>query len=98
KDDIYPLAGAASALVGPIELLIHNASELGPTPLRLLLDTDCEDLERVLAVNLLGRFRLRRVIGGCMALGERGTIVQVSSDAAVNAYAHWGAYSVSKAA
>src|SRR4051812_3560657 len=43
KEDIYPLAGAAAALVGPIDLLIHNASELGPTPLRLLLDTDCED-------------------------------------------------------
>ena len=31
KGDVYPLAGAASALVGPIDLLIHNASELGPT-------------------------------------------------------------------
>jgi NAD(P)-dependent dehydrogenase (short-subunit alcohol dehydrogenase family) len=98
KDDIYPLAGAATALVGPIDLLIHNASDLGPTPLRLLLDTDCEDFERVLAVNLLGPFRLSRVIAGSMALRERGTIVHVSSDASVNAYSHWGAYSVSKAA
>ena len=98
KDDIYPLSGAASALVGPIDLLIHNASELGPTPLRLLLDTECEDFERVLAVNLLGPFRLSRVIAGSMALRERGTIVHVSSDASVNAYSHWGAYSVSKAA
>src|SRR5690349_20075266 len=48
KGDIYPLAGAAAALVGPIDLLIHNASELGATPLRLLLDTECEDFERVL--------------------------------------------------
>ena len=98
KEDIYPLAGAANALVGPIELLIHNASELGPTPLRLLLDTECEDFEHVLGVNLLGPFRLSRVIGGSMALRERGTILHVSSDAAVNAYPNWGAYSVSKAA
>ena len=98
KGDIYPLAGAATALVGPIELLIHNASELGPTPLRLLLDTDCEDFERVLAVNLVGPFRLSRVIAGSMALRQRGTIVHVSSDASINAYCHWGAYSVSKAA
>jgi NAD(P)-dependent dehydrogenase (short-subunit alcohol dehydrogenase family) len=98
KDDIYPLAGAATALVGPIDLLIHNASELGPSPLRLLLDTECEDFERVLEVNLLGPFRLSRVIAGSMALRERGTIVHVSSDASVNAYSHWGAYSVSKAA
>jgi len=98
KEDVYPLAGAASALVGPIELLIHNASELGPTPLRLLLDTECEDLERVLAVNLLGPFRLSKVIAGSMALRKKGTIVHVSSDASVNAYERWGAYSVSKAA
>jgi NAD(P)-dependent dehydrogenase (short-subunit alcohol dehydrogenase family) len=63
-----------------------------------LLDTECEDFEQVLAVNLLGPFRLSRVIGGSMALRERGTIVHVSSDAAVNAYPNWGAYSVSKAA
>lgn len=98
KHDIYPLAGAATALVGPIDLLLHNASELGPTPLRLLLDTECEDIERVLAVNVLGPFRLTRVIAGSMALRQRGTIVHVSSDAAVQAYPNWGAYSVSKAA
>jgi NAD(P)-dependent dehydrogenase (short-subunit alcohol dehydrogenase family) len=98
KDDIYPLAGAAAALVGAIDLLIHNASDLGPTPLRLLLDTECEDFERVLAVNLLGPFRLSRMIAGSMALRERGTIVHISSDASVNAYSHWGAYSVAKAA
>jgi NAD(P)-dependent dehydrogenase (short-subunit alcohol dehydrogenase family) len=98
KDDVYPLAGAAAALVGPIDLLIHNASDLGPTPLRLLLDTECEDLERVLAVNLVGPFRLSRVIAGSMALRKTGTIVHVSSDASVSAYERWGAYSVSKAA
>lgn len=98
KGDIYPLAGAAAALVGPLDLLLHNASDLGPTPLRLLLDTECEDLERVLAVNLLGPFRLSRVIAGSMALRGKGTIVHVTSDASVNAYSHWGAYSVSKAA
>lgn len=98
KRDIHPLAFAASALLGPIDLLIHNASELGPTPLRLLLDTECEDFEHVLDVNLLGPFRLSRVIAGSMALRGQGTIVHVSSDASVNAYPKWGAYSVSKAA
>src|SRR5436190_11409754 len=43
KSSIYPLAGAAAALVGPIDVLVHNASALGPTPLGLLLDTECED-------------------------------------------------------
>jgi hypothetical protein len=45
KRAAYALAGAAAALVGPIEVLVHNASTLGPTPLPLLLDTECEDLE-----------------------------------------------------
>jgi NAD(P)-dependent dehydrogenase (short-subunit alcohol dehydrogenase family) len=98
KHAVYPLAGAAADLVGPIDLLINNASELGPTPLRSLLDTECEDLERVLAVNLVGAFRLMKAIGGSMALRRRGTILNVSSDAAVSAYAGWGAYSASKAA
>jgi NAD(P)-dependent dehydrogenase (short-subunit alcohol dehydrogenase family) len=98
KEDVYPLAGAAAALVGPIDLLIHNASSLGPTPLRLLLDTDCEDLARVLETNLLGPFRLSRAVAGSMALRKTGCIVHISSDASVNAYQHWGAYSVSKAA
>jgi NAD(P)-dependent dehydrogenase (short-subunit alcohol dehydrogenase family) len=98
KTAIHPIAGAAAALVGPIDLLIHNASTLGPTPLPLLLDTACEDLERVLEVNLIGPFRLTKVVAGSMALRRRGLIVQISSDASVNAYAGWGAYGVSKAA
>jgi NAD(P)-dependent dehydrogenase (short-subunit alcohol dehydrogenase family) len=98
KQAIYPLAGAAAALVGPIDLLVHNASLLGPTPLRLLLDTECEDLSRVLETNLVGPFRLTKIVAGSMALRGEGTIVHVSSDASVAAYPRWGAYSVSKAA
>jgi NAD(P)-dependent dehydrogenase (short-subunit alcohol dehydrogenase family) len=98
KGAIHAIAGQAAALVGPIEVLIHNASTLGPTPLRLLLDTECEDLEAVLEVNLVGPFRLTKAIAGHMALLGRGTVVHISSDAAIEAYPRWGAYSVSKAA
>jgi NAD(P)-dependent dehydrogenase (short-subunit alcohol dehydrogenase family) len=98
KNAVYPIAGAAAALVGPIELLIHNASTLGKTPLPLLFDTDCEDLGRVLEVNLIGPFRLTKAIAGSMVLRRRGLVVHISSDAAVNAYPNWGAYGVSKAA
>lgn len=98
KNAVHAIAGAAAALVGPIDLLVHNASTLGPTPLPLLLDTECEDLQRVLDVNLLGPFRLTRAVAGSMALRGRGFIVHVSSDAATNAYPRWGAYGVSKAA
>jgi NAD(P)-dependent dehydrogenase (short-subunit alcohol dehydrogenase family) len=95
---IYPLAGAAQALVGPIDVVIHDASTLGPTPLRPLLDTECEDFARVLEVNLLGPFRLSKALAGGMALRRRGIIVNISSDAAISAYPNWGAYGVSKAA
>jgi NAD(P)-dependent dehydrogenase (short-subunit alcohol dehydrogenase family) len=98
KDAIYPLAGQAAALVGPIDILVNNASTLGPTPLKLLLDTECEELESALAVNLVGPFRLSKVVAGSMALRRRGVVVNVSSDAAVEPYPNWGAYGASKAA
>src|SRR5947209_2568826 len=98
KRAIHAIAGAAAAVVGPIDLLIHNASTLGPTPLRLLLDTECEDLAAVLETNLIGPFRLTKVLAGAMAIRGTGTIVHISSDAAVEAYPRWGAYGVSKAA
>jgi len=98
KQAIHRIAGQASGLVGDLDLLVHNASTLGPTPLRLLLDTECEDLAAVLETNLVGPFRLTKVIAGAMALRGAGTIVHISSDAAVEPYPTWGAYGISKAA
>ncbi len=98
KRAIYPIAGAATALIGPIDVLVHNASTLGPTPLPLLLDTQCEDFSHVLDVNLLGPFRLTKAVVGSMLVRGTGTVVLVTSDAAVSAYPRWGAYGVSKAA
>jgi NAD(P)-dependent dehydrogenase (short-subunit alcohol dehydrogenase family) len=98
KDAIHRIAGQAHALVGEIAIAIHCASTLGPVPLRLLLDTECEDLADVLETNLVGPFRLTKILAGAMAIRGGGTIVHVSSDAAVEAYPRWGAYGVSKAA
>jgi len=98
QDAAAVVAGQAAALVGPVDILINNASTLGPVPLRLLLDTDCEDLERALAVNLVGPFRLTKALAGSMALRGAGTVVNVTSDAATQAYPSWGAYGASKAA
>lgn len=98
KEAIHRLAGAAAALVGPPSIVVHNASTLGPVPMPLLLDTDCEDLERVLAVNLVGPFRLTKALAGPMVLRQRGLVLFLSSDAAVSAYPGWGSYGVSKAA
>ena len=98
QEAIYPLAGQAAALIGPIEVLVGDASTLGPTPLRLLMDTECEDLLRTLEVNVVGPFRLTKALAGHMALVGRGLVLHVSSDAAVQAYPRWGGYGVSKAA
>ena len=94
----YQIAGEAHALIGHIDLLVHNASTLGALPMPLLADTECEDLERVLQVNLIGPFRLTKTLVGTMALRGGGTIVHISSDAAVEAYPGWGPYGASKAA
>jgi NAD(P)-dependent dehydrogenase (short-subunit alcohol dehydrogenase family) len=98
KHAIVPLAAQAAALAGPVDILVNNASTLGPTPLRPLLDTECEDLERVLDVNVVGPFRLTKALAGAMALRGEGVVVNISSDAAVAAYAGWGSYGASKAA
>lgn len=97
KEAIHPLVARAEH-VGPVEILVNNASALGALPMPALLDTDCEDLERVLAVNLVGPFRLTKAVAGAMAVRGRGLVLNISSDAAVEPYAGWGSYAVSKAA
>lgn len=98
KGGAHRIAGQAQGLVGEVGIAIHNASSLGPVPLRLLLDTECEDLAAVLETNLVGPFRLTKILAGAMALRGAGTIVHISSDAAIEPYPRWGAYGVSKAA
>ena len=98
KQSIHRIAGQAQGLVGEIGIAIHNASTLGPTPLRLLLDTECEDLSGVFETNLVGPFRLTKILLGAMALRGAGVVVHISSDAAVEPYPRWGAYGASKAA
>jgi len=98
KEAIHRVAGTAAAMLGDLDVVVHNAGTLGPVPLRLLADTPCEDLQHALEVNLLGPFRLTKALLGPMLLRGSGLFVHVSSDAAVNAYPRWGAYGVSKAA
>jgi len=102
KDDVYPIAMQITANLGGLDVLINGASSLGPVPLVPLADTQCEDLERALAVNLLAPMRLTKALYGALAASARAgrgaLVVNVSSDAAINAYAGWGAYGASKAA
>jgi len=102
KDDIYPIATQVLGNLGGLDVLVNNASDLGPVPLALLADTECEELERALATNLLGPFRLTKALLGALAASARegrgAVVLNISSDAAVNPYSHWGAYGASKAA
>ena len=102
KEDIYPIAIQITGELGGLDVLINNASDLGPTPLRMLSDTECEDLERVFATNVFGPFRLTKALMGALAASARegrgAVVLNVLSDAAINAYPGWGAYGSSKAA
>jgi NAD(P)-dependent dehydrogenase (short-subunit alcohol dehydrogenase family) len=80
----------------PIDLLLNNASALGPTPLPLLADYPLEDLRRVYEVNVLAPLALVQLVLPRLADGAR--IVNITSDAAVEPYETWGGYGSSKAA
>jgi NAD(P)-dependent dehydrogenase (short-subunit alcohol dehydrogenase family) len=102
KADIHPIAIQVLGALGGLDVLVNNASSLGPVPLAPLADTECEDVELALATNVLGPFRLTKALLGTLAASAREggapLVVNISSDAAVSVYPGWGAYGASKAA
>jgi NAD(P)-dependent dehydrogenase (short-subunit alcohol dehydrogenase family) len=98
RADVERLAGEALARFGRVDVLVNNASALGPTPMPYLIDTPIEEFENVMRTNAQGPFMLTRALIGQMLARGSGSIINVSSDAGVVGYATWGAYGVSKAA
>ena len=102
KNDVYSIAIQMLGALGGLDVLINNASTLGPVPLVPLADTNCEDFELALQTNVLGPFRLTKALLGALAAsareGHRPLVLNISSDAAISAYPNWGAYGASKAA
>ncbi len=102
KEDIHPVALQITGSLGGLDVLVNNASSLGPVPLALLADTECEELELALATNLVGPFRLTRALLGALSASARqgrgAVILNITSDAAINPYPQWGVYGASKAA
>lgn len=102
-DEPEGLAARATSLAGaPFDLFVHAASTLGPLgdgedPMPRLATVGDEDMRAVFAVNALGPAGLIRSLSRSMRR-EGGTVVVVSSDAAVEAYPGWGPYGASKAA
>ena len=80
----------------PIDLLVSNASALGPTPLPALADYPLEELRRVYEVNVLAPLALVQLALPRFAEGAR--VLNVTSDAAFEPYPSWGGYGSSKAA
>jgi NAD(P)-dependent dehydrogenase (short-subunit alcohol dehydrogenase family) len=106
-DLVTPVAGdvadpahraALAAATGPrLDLLVNNASELGPSPLPRLTDLAPDELQRILGVNVVAPLALvQDLLPALRSAG--GTVLAISSDAAVEAYEGWGGYGASKAA
>ncbi len=98
RGDIERLAGEALARFGRVDVLVNNASALGPTPMPYLIDYPIDDFQSVLQTNVVGPFMLTRALVGQMLTRGSGSIINISSDAGVVGYPTWGAYGVSKAA
>jgi NAD(P)-dependent dehydrogenase (short-subunit alcohol dehydrogenase family) len=85
---------AAVAEHGHLDLLVNNASHLGPSPQPALADYPLEELRRVYEVDVLAPLALTQALLPYLT----GAVVNVSSDAAVEAYEGWGGYGSAKAA
>ena len=81
---------------GVIDLLVNNASTLGPSPQPELADYPLAELERVYRVNVEAPLALTQLALPLIPAG--GRVINVTSDAALEAYAGWGGYGSSKAA
>ncbi len=87
----------AAAVGGELDLLINNASHLGPSPLQPVEGVTADELHAVFDTNVVSPLALTGLL--IPALRRRnGIVVNISSDAAVEPYARWGPYGASKAA
>jgi NAD(P)-dependent dehydrogenase (short-subunit alcohol dehydrogenase family) len=109
RTEVVPLAGdvtdpehradlvEAVGELGRLDLLVNNASYLGPSPLQPLAAADLAELRRVYEVDVVAPIALTQaLIPELTAAG--GTVINISSDAAVEAYEGWGGYGSAKAA
>lgn len=90
------LAAAVHAL-GRLDLVVNNASRLGPSPLPLLADLPLDELGDIYATNVVAPLGILQLTAPHLR-ASGGVAVNISSDAAIGAYEGWGGYGSSKAA
>ena len=95
KDIERLIATTLDAFGGRLDVLVNNASTIGPSPMPYLLDYPLEDFQNVLNTNLIGPFLLIKNILPAM-IESGGSIINVTSDAGSTGYPGWGAYGISK--
>jgi NAD(P)-dependent dehydrogenase (short-subunit alcohol dehydrogenase family) len=80
---------------GHLDILVNNASTIGPSPMPYLLDYPVEEFRNVINTNLVGPFlMIKKVLPAMIEYG--GSIINVTSDAGAIGYPGWGAYGISK--
>jgi 3-oxoacyl-[acyl-carrier protein] reductase len=97
-EDADAFVKAVVAKFGRIDVLINNASELGPSPMPPLEEHPWQSLLRIYRVNVVAPLHLIQLLLPGMKERRRGTILNITSDAGLNAYKTWGGYGSSKAA
>jgi NAD(P)-dependent dehydrogenase (short-subunit alcohol dehydrogenase family) len=91
-------AAVVAAAGQRLDLLVHNASALGPSPLPRLATYPLDALRRVYEVDVLAPVALTQLALPALQRAPAPTVVVLSSDAAVEAYPGWGGYGSAKAA
>ncbi len=92
------LAERALFRFGRVDVLVNNASTIGPSPMPRLEDYPWEELLQVFRVNVVAPLHLTQLLLPQMKAHDSGVILNIASDAGVNAYPGWGGYGASKAA